>query len=376
MKKILTAFILLSSSLIGISGADAVITCPTGTTISTVDSTKCISTTLAYVPTDRTSNFLCPAGSTLTVNNQCLTPGTWVSGGTYQGSPRYVFWCSGGIPPSSDGYCHTPLNPPIVNSQYSPGTTTYLCSTYPYLSLSGTNCYSINNYSSYIPANSTTTYPSCSSGYTRSGDNCTKTIYEILGSPTQYIDGYDCNGTISASQTCTTTGYQTADTYSDPAVSYAGTCSQWLIFSTTTGKCEPYVFSPDTPTQQTIYRCVITGWASVPTISYYNYDASVVAPFGKSITCQATNLTPDPETRDGVYLCSSTNLISGNIYFYASDTDATGVTATVETNCDFNVTEYTNIDDSLEERDYSISDTCDNIPTFAGYMACLASKYV
>lgn len=376
MKKVLAGLLLIIASLNGISPASGAITCPAGTVISTQDSTKCISSTIAYIPTDRTTIYTCPQGTTLTTDNKCLTPGYYVQGGTYQGTPRYMFFCSGQTL-GSDGYCHVPLNPPIVNSIYSPGTPTYTCSTYPYLSLSGSNCYSINNYSQNIPATNTgTTYPVCQSGYTRSGDNCTKTIYEILQQPTQVIDGYDCNGTVSASQTCYTSGYMTSDSLSDPVQSYQGTCSTWLIFSKTTGLCSPYVFSPDTPITQTIYQCVITGWATIPTTVFYNYDASVVAPFGKSITCQPTTITPTSETRDGVYICTSINMISGNIYYYASEIDATGATATVETNCDFSINEVLSPIEEDLTYDYSTNDDCDNIVTFSAYMTCLASKYV
>jgi len=373
MKKISVALLLVISTFTGITSAHSAITCPNGTVISTQDPTKCISSTVAYIPTDRIATSICPENATVTLDNKCRVPGYWVAGGTYQGSPRYVFWCSGGVAPSSDGYCHTPLNPPIVNSQYSPGS--YSCPSYYFAYLSGNRCNgSVYGYLG-TSISATFTYPACDSGYVRNGDNCQKTITEILSSPTQYIDGYDCNGTISASQTCTTTGFLTADSITDPAVAYTGTCTQWLIFNKTTGLCTPYVFSPDTPITETIYKCIATGWATTPTTSYYNYDASVVAPFGKSITCTPTQLAPTQDLRDGVYLCSSINLISGNIYYYASDVDATGLTATVQTNCDFSVTELTLLLEEEPEYNFSTNDTCDNLVTFAQYMTCLATKY-
>jgi hypothetical protein len=367
MKKILSiVLILISSTFIGISSANAVTQCPPTAKVSDLDPTKCISLTASYSPVDKTSISSCPDGSTLNTSNMCVTPGVYVPAGTYAGEPDYRFFCSGNAS-STPGYCYTTLNPPIVNYVWSPPND---CSG-SYYSYGGL-CHSVSNFNITKPYD---VYPACSSGV-REGSNCVTTVTEILSPATRVIDGYFCNGVKVYTDYCTTPGYTTADTLSDPVISYSGTCVIYTTINKTTGMCVPYTFDPSEPIQQTIYKCIVTGWGNTPETVYYNYDSTVIAPFGKSITCSPVTTSVQSETVDGIYYCNSTNLVTGNTFYYASDVDATGATSIVITTCEFSVNEYLNNFEIDQIPVTELDTTCDNIYTYEFLLQCLASKYV
>jgi hypothetical protein len=149
-----------------------------------------------------------------------------------------------------------------------------------------------------------------------------------------------------------------------------------MIFNKTTGYCVTYTFDPSQPITQNIYKCIVTGWNFVPQTVYYNYDATIVAPFGKSITCSVVTDTPTTRSDDGIYLCNSVNVVSNNSYYYASDVDATGATSVVVTTCDFIPTDSLYLTDDELVIAINTPDSCDTIYSFEAYMSCLANLYV
>lgn len=365
MKKVLVAFILLTSSLIGISEASAV-TCPSGTVVSSTDSTKCIASPGTKNATDKTTVYTCANGVFNTSTNKCDIPGGWVEPTTYTSTTTHtVSTCSSGSL-GADGYCHVTLNPPITNVQYSPAND---CSgSYFY---SAGECHLISKYTTTKPAD---IYPSCPTGYTRSGDNCIKTIYEILDAPTQTVDGYYCGGVLQTSSLCTVAGYYSPSSTADPVITFSGTCPTYYTFQKTDGICYAYVFAPETPTLLTVYKCTETQWNTVPRTTYYNYDASIISPFGVSRSCLVSTSSP-VIANEGIYLCTSVNIVTNNTFFYVSDTDATSSTTTVITQCDFVSTEGS-LSDEVEDVIVLSSNDCQNLQYFNEYLACLASKYV
>lgn len=374
MKKVVIVLALFANSFIGISEANAVITCPSGTIVSETNSANCVANPVTTIATDLQTVYTCPNGTLNTTTHKCEIPGGYVQPTTYTSTTyHYQKTCESGTL-QADGYCHVAINPPITNSQYSPGTTSYSCSTYPYLSLSVDRCYSINNYSSSISATPTTTYPTCPTGYTRSGDNCIKTITEILATPVNTVDGYYCGSTLQTTSLCQVAGYYQPNTEVDSVISYSGTCPLYYTFQKTDGTCNAYSFVPEAPSLLTVYKCTETSWNSVPRTVFYNYDASISSPFGVSRSCLVSTSSPVNPV-EGVYLCTSVNINTNNSFFYVSDTDATSSTTSVITQCDFISTEGS-ITEETEDITSLNSNDCQNLQWFSDYLACEMAKYV
>ena len=417
MKKALfTALLLLSSSLLGINSANAVITCPSGSVISSTDSTKCISTPATVSPTSPQTIYTCPAGYTLSGSNCTTTPkptqiaNSWItyscpSGGSLSGSTCYY----------NNGWVDTSYSA-TANYSYScpdggtlSGTTcTVADSTSTYTATSTNSCPSgyhyylgdcVNNSTGSVTNSRVTTY-SCPNGGTLSGTTCTVTTSGRTYTATSWVSSYSCPSGGDLSNSTCVRGYYATGTYSATAttnyscpdggtlntshyceftalsvvatISYSGTCPMYYTLNAITGICEAVAFIPPVITGSIYWLCSypLTGVSS-PT--RYSYDATIPG-FRDCTKYFDTNNSSSTDT--GIYICEVTNLTSTENYYYTSQNDETKNTEANIITCDFIPFENSYIEEEEITANYGQTDTCDNIFIFSDYLACLNAKLI
>jgi hypothetical protein len=402
MKKLMI-LALLAGSLLAISPANAVSTCPTGTSFSTVDNTKCV----ANVPTATgqvTQSLLCNSGDSL-INGSCVPlaqviPSTrsvdypcnagdlhannyytcaqyhagttssyqsasspsCPSGGSWNGSncvdsASLSYTCpSGGTFSAYWGNkCVTGYSGGFPTGTYTP-TQAYSCSSG---SLSGTSC---------IYTMTVTRY--CPNGGDLSGIDCVITTsgfysYYQVGAVTTF----NCSaGVISQDQlTCTISSIPYA-----PSISYTGTCPTYYRLDVLTGICNSYLFEPTAILSVDLWKCTTTLYDGRTYDSTYTYDASVVAPYMTKRTCEPVNIsTITTDNSEGVYLCAAVSKDTGSSLYYISDNDSTGSTSTASIYCSYQSFYAPDVDISIDSPSDPGEDGCATITTFVDYVACI-----
>lgn len=384
-KSISVVFILLVSSVIGMPSSSAAVTCPTGTVISTADSTKCISTPAIKEATNLQTIRSCDPGDVYsTVYSQCIKEGIYVAAGSYTGTAHYSTSCASYQTSTNQVFYNSSTGQCEVTTFSQPQDIYvgfyYYCSSSNYMTLSGDRCNgsTYGYFGSSITASKATN--PCPTNYVASGGYGWCSSQVLVSSitnqtPSYTIDYYTCNGTYNGTNTvCTSSGYTTAPTFYQPVYSYTGDCTMYYTFSTAAGNCQAYVFDPLTPVSGEIYRCTEKTLTNLSLVTYYSYNASINAPYGISRTCVLYTSTVS-NSLTGIYICSTVSLTGdGNILFFVSEVDSTMNTTVTTTDCTFQPYELEDSDAEDVITLYAANDPCDNLNNYVLYIICITSQ--